>query len=69
MPTKAENNKATVVAFFKAIEAKKPKLISALFADDGVHINPYHPVFSLRVPRVGRLSTDIGNLPSLILME
>lgn len=42
MPTKAENNKATVVAFFKAIEAEKPKLISALFADDGVHINPYH---------------------------
>lgn len=38
----AEQNKQTVRQFFNAIEAEDAELIASFFADDGVHINPYH---------------------------
>ncbi|NES00486.1 MAG: nuclear transport factor 2 family protein [Symploca sp. SIO1B1] len=38
----AEQNKATVEHFFKALEAENPEQVAILFAADGLHINPYH---------------------------
>lgn len=35
-------NKDKVYAFFAALEAEDAKAVAALFADNGVHINPYH---------------------------
>lgn len=37
-----ERNKSTVKSFFKALEAEDVDQVAALFAEDGVHINPYH---------------------------
>ncbi|WP_170328490.1 nuclear transport factor 2 family protein [Ruegeria arenilitoris] len=42
MTNNASRNKDAVRAFFKALEAEEPRTIAALFAEDGVHINPYH---------------------------
>jgi len=42
MTPNADRNKSTVGAFFAALEAEDPQAIAALFAEDGVHINPYH---------------------------
>lgn len=42
MTTASDRNKSTVRAFFQALEAEDAKAISALFAKDGIHINPYH---------------------------
>ena len=38
----AKNNKATVMAFFKAVEDENAKAIATLFAENGKHVNPYH---------------------------
>lgn len=37
-----QNNKATVKAFFKALEAENADQIANLFAENAKHINPYH---------------------------
>ncbi len=42
MTTISERNKATVRAFFTALEAEDAAAVAALFATGGVHINPYH---------------------------
>ncbi|PSW17198.1 nuclear transport factor 2 family protein [Photobacterium sanctipauli] len=42
MSSLAEQNKQRVRDFFAAIEAENPEAIAALFAEDGLHINPYH---------------------------
>jgi ketosteroid isomerase-like protein len=41
-PTTAEKNKATVKAFFKALENEKVDELVDLFDDQATHINPYH---------------------------
>lgn len=38
----AARNKSTVRAFFRALEAEDPRRVADLFAEDGVHRNPYH---------------------------
>ena len=37
----AERNKASVQAFFKALEAENADAVANLFAEDAVHVNPY----------------------------
>lgn len=37
----AERNKANTLAFLKALEEKNTDAVVKLFAEDGVHINPY----------------------------
>lgn len=38
----ATKNKASVKAFFKALEKEDANAVAELFADSAVHINPYH---------------------------
>lgn len=42
MSEEATRNKATVRAFFGALETEDPDAVADLFAEDGVHRNPYH---------------------------
>ncbi|BDY05053.1 nuclear transport factor 2 family protein [Ferrimonas sp. YFM] len=42
MTSIAEINKERVRAFFKTLEAEDPKAVSEMFAEDGIHLNPYH---------------------------
>lgn len=38
----ATNNKNTVKAFFAALSAEDANAVTNLFAENGIHINPYH---------------------------
>jgi ketosteroid isomerase-like protein len=42
MTETAKRNKDSVRAFFRALETADTDTVAALFAEDGVHINPYH---------------------------
>lgn len=42
MSSRADRIKDIVKRFFNAIEAENPAKIADFFAEDGIHINPYH---------------------------